>query len=78
MVVLGLIWINFLGMNTGWADTLPGLVATLAKGICDWPCSDCQILPLSSLTGQAGCKDHFRLKSCFKLGTGNQDFLLKA
>lgn len=49
MVVLGLIWINFLGMNTGWPDTLPGLVATLEEeGMCDWPCSDCQILPLSS------------------------------
>lgn len=28
MVVLGLIWINFPGMNTGWPNTLPVLVAT--------------------------------------------------
>lgn len=29
MVVLGLIWINFLGMNAGWPSTLLVLVATL-------------------------------------------------
>lgn len=28
MVVLRLIWINSLGMNTGWPNTLPVLVAT--------------------------------------------------
>lgn len=69
MVVLGLIWINFPGMNTGWPSTLQVLMATLKnQQMCNLPYSSCQILLLRSYEERVFVIYHFRYEILLQAG----------